>query len=149
LLDVDALVSLAERASRAEEAPAPPSQGPKHVLVVEDAPVARELLAGVLRSLGYRVSEALDGRQGLSMVRDFRPDLVLTDLEMPFLDGLDMVSRIRDEPDLASTPIVVLTTRDDPDTRVRAETLGVRAFLSKQRFVEEELRAVIESVLGR
>ena len=117
------------------------------MLVVEDAPVARELLLGILRSLGHRVTEAIDGRQGLERALDDPPDLVLTDLEMPFLSGLEMVSRLREDPRLARVPVIVLTTRIDEETRARAERLGVRGFLSKQRFVEADLRRTIDECL--
>jgi two-component system, chemotaxis family, sensor kinase CheA len=119
-----------------------------HVLVVEDAPVARELLSGILRSFGLRVSEAMDGEQGLLIAQRDRPDLILTDIEMPVMTGLQMMARIRQDPGLRDLPIVVLTTRSDEETRRQAEALGVRSFLSKRKFVERELRTIIESTLG-
>jgi len=122
-------------------------RGVAHVLVVEDAPVARELLTGVLRSFGLRVTEAADGREGLERALSDPPDLILTDVEMPYLDGLEMIARLRDDPRMSATPIIVLTTRTDPDTRARANALGVRGFLSKQKFVEHELREVVDECL--
>lgn len=120
-----------------------------HVLVVEDAPVARELLLGILRSFGLRVSDAPDGREGLEQAKRDRPDIILTDIEMPFLGGLDMVAELRADPQLADTPVVVLTTRDDSEVKRRAAELRVDGFLSKQRFVEADLRKVIDGCLRR
>lgn len=120
-----------------------------HVLVVEDSPVARELLSGVLRSFALRVSTAADGAAGLETARRDRPDLVLTDVEMPILDGLSMVELLRREPSLAEVPVLVLSDRTEPSMRARAEALGVRGFLAKQRFVEAELREWIERTIRR
>ena len=118
------------------------------VLVVEDAPVARELLIGILRSFQVRVIDAADGREGLQRASQERPDLILTDIEMPFLGGLDMVAELRRDTSLADIPVVVLTTRTESEFRTRAESLGVRHFLSKQRFVEEDLRRIVNECLS-
>ncbi|WP_437907121.1 response regulator [Sorangium sp. So ce327] len=117
-------------------------------LVVEDAPVARELLCGILRSMGLRVEEASDGREGLARARAAPPDVVLTDLEMPYLSGLEMVAELRRSPGLARVPVVVLTTAAQEQSEAALRGLGVRAVLSKQRFVEEELRRIIAASLG-
>ncbi len=147
VLDVD-LVHKAVQSGPAPAAHAPERRrAVPHVLVVEDAPVARELLIGLLRSFGLRVTDAADGRQGLQRAASIRPDLILTDVEMPGLGGLEMVAALRDDPRLAAVPVVVLTTRIDEEVRSRARALGVRAFLSKQRFVEKELRRVIDEAL--
>lgn len=148
LLDADILYEVLRGQGRSTGGPkASRSKGPAHVLVVEDAPVARELLLGLLRSFGLRVSDAADGRQGLAAARRDRPDLILTDIEMPFLGGLEMIAELRADPDLASIPVIVLTTRGDEELRSATRSLGVRAFLSKQRFVENELRGVIDRCL--
>ena len=79
-------------------------------LVVEDAPVARELLCGMLRSLGLQVEEAADGKAGLERAQSVPPDVVLTDIEMPYMNGMEMISELRRSPTLSSVPVVVLTT---------------------------------------
>ncbi len=119
----------------------------RRALVVEDAPVARELLSGILRSLGLRVEEATDGRQGLSMARTDPPDLVLTDIEMPYMDGIEMVTHFRASPALARVPVIVLTTAATENNRSRLERLDVVAVLSKQKFVETELRELVDRCL--
>lgn len=128
--------------------PASGRSGPARVLVVEDAPVARELLVGLLRSFRLQVSDAADGRQGLQRAREELPDMIITDVEMPFVDGLSMLAELRHDTRLRDTPVVVLTTRDEPEVKERAYELGVRGFLSKQRFVETELKQLIERCLG-
>jgi two-component system, chemotaxis family, sensor kinase CheA len=117
-------------------------------LVVEDAPVARELLCGMLRSLGLHVEEAADGRAGLERAQSSSPDVILTDIEMPYMSGMEMICELRRSPALSSIPVVVLTTAADDQNLVSLEGLGVRAVLSKQRFVEEELRTIVMDCIG-
>ncbi|WP_437945082.1 response regulator [Sorangium sp. So ce296] len=153
LLDVERVFAWARQAPR--EAPvraaaAAPKREPL-ALVVEDAPVARELLSGILRAIGLRVEEASDGREGLARARAAPPDVVLTDLEMPYMNGLEMVAELRRTPALARVPVVVLTTQTaatHAENVAALRELGVRAVLSKQRFVEEELRRIVAESLG-
>ena len=112
-------------------------------LVVEDAPVARELLCGVLRSIGLLVEEATDGRQGLHRARGEPPDVILTDLEMPHMDGIQMITEMRRSGPLSRIPVIVLTTAAHEENRARLAQLGVKAVLSKQKFVEKELCELI------
>ncbi|WP_437725616.1 response regulator [Sorangium sp. So ce861] len=158
LLDVERVFAWARQAPR--EAPArataaePRAQVAKReplALVVEDAPVARELLSGILRAIGLRVEEASDGREGLARARAAPPDVVLTDIEMPYMNGLEMVAELRRTPALAGVPVVVLTTQTaatHAENVAALRELGVRAVLSKQRFVEEELRRIVAESLG-
>lgn len=150
LLDVESLYGkLRGRTGPSSSRATETARAAAHVLVVEDAPVARELLLGILRSLGLRVSDAADGREGLARARADVPDLVLTDVEMPFLNGLEMIAEMRNDPTLREVPVLVLTTRTDAPIRDRARALGVRGFLSKQKFVESELREMIDACLVR
>jgi two-component system chemotaxis sensor kinase CheA len=144
LLDLDVLLAML-RTTNADAAPARTSAA--KVVVVEDAPVARELLCGVLRSFRLSVTEAAHGREGLLRIREIEPDLVLTDIEMPFIGGLEMVSQLRAEPRFATLPVIVLSTDTSEVTRQRARALGVIAFLSKQKFVESELRELVDRCL--
>jgi two-component system chemotaxis sensor kinase CheA len=148
LLDVEALHAAARGiVTRSKHADVTPAAGHARALVVEDAPVARELLCGVLRSLGLAVEEATDGRQGLMMARAQPPDLVLTDIEMPYMDGVEMVTHFRNSAALAQVPIIVLTTAANEQNRERLEPLGVAGILSKQKFVEAELRQLVDRCL--
>ncbi|AGP32126.1 response regulator [Sorangium cellulosum] len=153
LLDVERVFAWARQAPReapARAAAAAPKREPL-ALVVEDAPVARELLSGILRAIGLRVEEASDGREGLARARAAPPDVVLTDLEMPYMNGLEMVAELRRTPALARVPVVVLTTQTaatHAENVAALRALGVRAVLSKQRFVEEELRRIVAESLG-
>ncbi|WP_437677793.1 hybrid sensor histidine kinase/response regulator [Sorangium sp. So ce131] len=147
LLDVERLFAAARQAPWEAASAAAEEQREPLALVVEDAPVARELLSGILRALGLRVEEASDGREGLARARAAPPDVVLTDLEMPYMSGLEMVAELRRSPALARVPVVVLTTAASDQNVDVLRALGVRAVLSKQRFVEEELRQIIAQSL--
>jgi two-component system, chemotaxis family, sensor kinase CheA len=142
LLDVDAL----HASARGTVGPSRTRQ--PRALVVEDAPVARELLCGILRSLGLSVSEATDGRQGLALAQEEPPDLLLTDIEMPYMDGIAMVTALRELPALASTPVIVLSTVATDLNRQKLAQLGVVAVLAKQRFDEAELKQLVEQCIA-
>src|SRR3954471_22092303 len=81
----------------------------KTILVIEDDDVARELMRLSLERRGYRVIVAEDGLQGFEEAVAVRPDLIVTDIKMPAADGVHLVRRVRDTPELAATPILVTT----------------------------------------
>ena len=80
------------------------------ILVVEDNADSRELLHFYLTSKGYKVSTAADGQEGLYMARVEKPDLVITDLTMPNMDGIELTAAIRSEPEISAIPIFVYTS---------------------------------------
>jgi CheY-like chemotaxis protein len=92
------------------------------------------------------VEEALDGRQGISMAKSNPPDVLLTDVEMPHMNGVEMLRELKAVPALARVPVIVLTTAGK-ENRERLEELGVSALLPKQDLTEERLRRLIEDVL--
>jgi DNA-binding NtrC family response regulator len=101
----------------------------QHVLVVDDDPLSREFLVEAVRALGLRASEAASGEEGLRRAAEQAPDLVLTDLRMPGLDGLSLVERLS-EPGRA-IPVVVITAHGTVETAMQAVRLGAVDFLLK------------------
>jgi CheY-like chemotaxis protein len=81
----------------------------KKILIVEDDDVARELVRMTLERQGYAVETACDGIEGFDLALSGRPDLVVTDIQMPSADGAHLVRRLRDTPETASTPVVITT----------------------------------------
>lgn len=79
------------------------------ILVVEDTPDTRELLTLILTLAGYTVVEAADGQQGLEQAQSTLPDMILTDIRMPQMDGLEMVAHLRQKEAFAKTPILVMS----------------------------------------
>ncbi|MGC2695864.1 MAG: response regulator transcription factor [Candidatus Angelobacter sp.] len=117
----------------------------RKILVVDDeAQITRVLLRG-LESAGYQVRIANDGRAGLESFRAWLPDLVITDLSMPGLDGLELCSRIRQ---LSEVPLLVLSVKEDEPTKVKAFDLGADDYVSKP-FGMAELTARVRALLRR
>ncbi|HEY5944681.1 MAG TPA: response regulator [Kofleriaceae bacterium] len=100
-------------------------------LVVDDSRAIREAMTSMLGREGWIVDVAEDGARALQMTRQLRYDLVVTDLEMPELGGFDLIARLRKDERFKTTPIVIITSRANPEHRRRAKELGVRALVAK------------------
>ncbi len=102
------------------------------LLVVEDSPTMRQLIAFSLRRLhGCRILEAVDGVDALKKLTTDRVDLVITDINMPMMDGLKLVTHIRDNPRTRTLPIVIVTTEGADEDRKRGLALGANAYIPK------------------
>ncbi len=120
---------------------------PHTVLVVEDTPDVARLVHMTLRG-SMRVLVAADGSKGLELARRERPDLVVTDLMMPVMDGLELTRSLRDDPSLRHIPVVMLTARGDLEDRLAGAETGVSAYLAKP-FSPRELLATVRAHLRR
>lgn len=118
---------------------------PHSVLVVEDTPDVIRMIRLALHH-EFRVLAAPDGKKGLELARKHQPTIIITDLMMPELDGLELTRRLRDDPATAHIPIIMLTARDDLEDRVAGHDVGVNAYLGKP-FSTRELVAVVRSQL--
>jgi two-component system response regulator MprA len=116
------------------------------VLVVDDEPAVRDALQRALRAEGYRVSTAADGRQALERVAQDHPDLVVLDILMPVMDGLQVCRALREAGD--RTPTLVLTARDSVSDRVEGLDAGADDYLVKP-FALDELLARMRALLRR
>lgn len=103
----------------------------RHVLVVDDDPLILEVLQTVLDLEEFRVSTATDGETGLRMLSEDRPDVVVVDVMMPGLDGLEVCRRIKGDPATAELPVVLLTARDRTEDQRAGEEAGCDAYLTK------------------
>ena len=101
------------------------------VLIVEDEPDIRELVVHHLKREGYQVSVAASGEEALRQVRATPPDLVLLDLMMPEMDGLEVCRRLRQDPATAALPIVMLTAKGDEVDRVLGLEIGADDYIVK------------------
>jgi CheY-like chemotaxis protein len=101
------------------------------VLLVEDAPFLRYAFGRLLRLNGFEVLETTDGREALECVKDFQPDLVVTDLMMPVMDGVELIRRLRADPSTAELPILAITADASELTERRARQAGAAEFLTK------------------
>lgn len=120
----------------------------RRILVVDDALTVRELQRTILVRAGYAVTTAADGREALERIDDAAPDLVLTDVEMPELDGLSLCREIRRGQRWTNVPIVVLTSRGSDEDRQAGLEAGADAYIVKSAFDEAALLGVVERLLG-
>lgn len=118
------------------------------ILVVEDSEVTRTLVTSILRGLGHRVIDAEDGSQAVRRLRDHRVDLVLSDVQMPGMSGLDLLEHIRANPKTKHLPVVMLTTLGSMEDRERALRLGADGYLTKLNFQEKDLIRIVQRYLG-
>ncbi len=121
------------------------SGSPTRVLVVDDEPTVREVVAGYLRRDGHLVSEAADGPTALRLLESERPDLVVLDMMLPGVNGLDILRRIRAAGDM---PVIMLTARAEESDRVAGLELGADDYVIKP-FSPRELAARVNGVLRR
>jgi DNA-binding response OmpR family regulator len=117
----------------------------KSILVVDDDPKIVEIVSLYLKREGYRVLAAYDGRQALEMAREKRPDLIVLDLMLPGLDGMDVCRLLRDESDV---PILMLTARASDEDKLRGFDVGADDYLTKP-FNPRELVARVRAILRR
>jgi DNA-binding response OmpR family regulator len=118
------------------------------VLVIDDSDSQRMAAIQCLRSSGFEVLSAVDGLEGLGTAIRERPDVILSDVNMPRMDGWKLLRMIRARPNLATTPLIFLTTQTDDIARLKGYRLGVDDFLGKP-FQGAELVARVERVLSR
>ena len=102
-----------------------------HILIVEDNPVVRMLAEHHLESGGHTVMTAADGIEALQLVSVMRPDLILSDIDMPRLDGLGLLKVLRENPELASIPVIFLTMYDDMETFRLTREMGADDYVNK------------------
>ena len=118
----------------------------KTILAVDDSATMREMVAFVLESAGYRVIEAEDGAQGLDRATATNVDLVITDQNMPNMDGLTLVRSLRELRDYKSTPILLLTTESSDSMKQQGRAAGATGWLVKP-FDPSKLIEVIGKVI--
>jgi CheY-like chemotaxis protein/HPt (histidine-containing phosphotransfer) domain-containing protein len=128
--------------------PAPPAETRAALLVVEDSPTIRERHRAVLAGAGYDVRTARNGDEALRLLDERPADAVVTDLEMPGIDGVRLTESIRSHPQLSGVGIVMVTARDDEPTRARAMIAGVDSYLIKGSVDPGQLTGEVEKLLG-
>jgi DNA-binding NarL/FixJ family response regulator len=120
----------------------------KRLLVIDDDPGLLLAVSETLRAEGYDVKTARRGADGLTIVAQSLPDLIISDIRMPGMDGYQIVKHLRADPRSRLVPIVFLTAKDETTDRIRGFRIGVDAYLTKP-FEPEELTAVVASILQR
>ncbi|ALK08300.1 response regulator [Blastochloris viridis] len=119
----------------------------KTVLTVDDSASIRQMVKLTLAGAGYQVVEAEDGEQGLAAARKGGIDMVLTDLNMPRMNGIALIRELRRLPSYTGVPIVLLTTESDAERKQEAKAAGATGWITKP-FQPDQLLSVTRKVLG-
>lgn len=135
-------------ARRKAQLPSRRARSRKRVLLVDDSLIAREAEAALLRGLGHEVDEAGDGEEGYRKLRGGTYDLLVTDVQMPVLDGIELTRRVKSDPSTRSTPVVILSSLEAPQDKRRGLEAGADAYLGKAELDAEKLSRVVERLCG-
>jgi two-component system chemotaxis response regulator CheY len=117
----------------------------KTVLTVDDSKTIREMVSFTLKGAGYSIVEAEDGVIALNVLKANKVDLIITDLNMPNMNGIDMIKSIRTNPSYAATPILMLTTEGDANKKVEGKNAGATGWIVKP-FQPDKLIEVVKRV---
>ncbi|MBI5849249.1 MAG: response regulator [Nitrospirae bacterium] len=122
------------------------------ILVVDDCATTRKLLTLYLKSKGYEVVTAENGLDGLEKVGREGVNLVLSDLNMPYMDGLEFVKSLRANPDTAELPVVMVTTEADPEEKEKAMKAGANGYMIKPvtaEMVAQNIKEIMKELFGK
>jgi two-component system chemotaxis response regulator CheY len=119
----------------------------KTILAVDDSSSLRQMVAFSLKAAGYQVVEAVDGQDGLDKAKQQTVDLVLTDQNMPKMDGLTLIKSLRGLPAYAKVPILMLTTESSDEMKSKGRAAGANGWLVKP-FDPQRLIEVVKKVIG-
>jgi CheY-like chemotaxis protein len=117
------------------------------VLVIEDEEILRESILNILKLNGFSAIEAVNGRQGLQLAKEWVPNLILCDIRMPELDGYEVLRALRQDPVTASIPVIFLTAESIQKVIDKGQSLGAKGYLSKP-FSTAQLLETINKELG-
>ena len=118
----------------------------KCIMTVDDSPTIRQMLGLTLRDAGFRVVEACDGREALRKLAQTPVDLLVTDLNMPELGGIELVREVRGLPGQRFLPIIVLTSEDENEMKLKGKAAGASGWIVKP-FKPSQLLSVVKMVL--
>ncbi|MER9607017.1 hybrid sensor histidine kinase/response regulator [Mesorhizobium sp. M0243] len=155
IFDVDDLIRSVEKLASSSgfrtlrrAAGGPEASRRKRVLVIDDSLTVRELQRKMLGNYGYEVEVAVDGMDGWNAVRSGPFDLVVTDIDMPRMDGIELVSLIRKDTHLKNTPIMIVSYKDREEDRARGLDAGADYYLTKSSFQDEALIHAVVDMIG-
>jgi len=154
ILDVEELVRSMEELLAAGRLESPrrdalaPSLRPKRVLAVDDSLTVREMERELLSSKGYQTDVAADGVEAWKAVRSGIYDLVITDLDMPRMNGIELTGRIKKDPQLASVPVLIISYKDRQEDRFRGLEAGADGYLTKGTFQDQDLVDAVVKLIG-
>ncbi|MGA9381402.1 MAG: hybrid sensor histidine kinase/response regulator [Phormidium sp.] len=146
---IDAILNTGKLAKVGAESAITTSNKQKKILVVDDSITVREMERKLLENRGYLVDIAVNGVEGWSAVRSNRYDLVISDIDMPRMNGIELVKQMRSHPRLHSTPVIVVSYRDREEDRIQGLEAGADYYLTKSSFHDETLIDAVVTLIGR
>jgi two-component system chemotaxis sensor kinase CheA len=135
------------RGGTLEAAQAAPRSTAATVLVVDDSLTTRTLEKSILEAHGYDVALAVDGEDGLRKMRSVRPDVVVVDVQMPRMTGLDMIERMKADERLSDIPVVIVSSLESREDKARGMSLGADAYIVKRKFDHRGLLDTIRQII--
>lgn len=150
MLDAEALIQRGHTLEqgpvvRAEAAPPPPRQ--PTILVVDDSVTTRTLEKSILDAHGYQVRLAVDGEEALQRLRADQPDLAIVDVQMPRMDGFQLIEHMKADAKLAKIPVIIVTSLESREDKERGMALGADAYIVKRKFDHKGLLDAIRQIL--
>jgi two-component system chemotaxis sensor kinase CheA len=121
----------------------------KRILVVEDSVTSRALLQTILERVGYLVQTAIDGMEALAMLKEHEFDMVVSDVDMPRMNGFTLTEKIRADMRISALPVVLVTSLDSKEDQKHGITVGADAYIMKTGFEKNRLLEVIQSLLEK
>ena len=119
---------------------------PKTIITVDDAATMRKMVSFTLKGAGHDVLEAGDGQEALNLLKGRSVDLVITDVNMPNMDGITLTRQLRALPHFKTTPIILLTTESSPEKKSEGRAAGATGWIVKP-FQQEQLLAIVAKVM--
>jgi len=118
----------------------------RKILIVDSDETTVDCIGAGLRKAGYEVARAADGFEALGHMRKFKPDIILSEIDLPKLDGLDFAMALRAKPETTDIPVIFISGKTDPETLKQARGLGARKFIEKP-FDMDNLLKVVKTLL--
>jgi two-component system sensor histidine kinase and response regulator WspE len=124
------------------------AHGPRRILVVDDSITVRELERQLLENRGYSVGTAVDGLDGWNALRSGHYDLVVSDVDMPRMDGIQLVSQIKQDTRLQAIPVIIVSYKDREEDRIRGLDAGANFYLTKSSFHDQTFLDAVVDLIG-
>ncbi len=121
----------------------------KTIAFIEDEPTLHKTLGELLKEKGYQLLSAFDGEEGLKLVKEKQPDLIILDLILPKIHGFELLKELKKDKETKDIPVIVLTNLESPNNIQEALSLGVKAYLLKLNYSLEELAQKIEELIEK
>jgi two-component system chemotaxis sensor kinase CheA len=148
MLSVGALAEASLQARKSRSFTAAVEQAKAHrILVVDDSVTTRSVEKGILEAHGYDVELAVDGLEALEKIRSKPPDLVISDVAMPRMDGFDLLAKLKSGPETSHIPVILVTSLEAREEQERGLALGADAYIVKRKFDQRELIATVRQIL--